>query len=340
MLGLRAARAIERSRRIEVGKPRHPRPSLAQGTGRRLAGRHGRRPRGAGQAPRRKAQPRRPTISWPPERGRATRLRRHRHVDRRGGSRYAGRGAQRERFAPCATRGPRPAASCLGDVIRQTGRDDFGGHSEAYVCPKGFDGTYRMLVRRVWGNVTAGKVNVEVITHYRAPDAVDVRKKIALDKDEAIVGVRPERRTPQGADSASSKWPTPSPSQLALNRQILAQQLAAAVDPRRHAAHGRLAGRRAKRQRNRHLGGLLGARRLPAGHQWSARRRACCGVTAVVSADRRYVRITPAAVLRRVAGQHVQYVHRRKRRRAASGQRQRRSSGGGATRRRRRLSVF
>ena len=48
----------------------------------------------------------------------------------------------------------------LDDAIRQTGHDGFGGHSAVYVCPKGFDGKYKLMVRRVWGNITAGKVNV------------------------------------------------------------------------------------------------------------------------------------------------------------------------------------
>ena len=43
------------------------------------------------------------------------------------------------------------------------------GHCAVYVCPKGFSGNYRILVRRVWGEVTTGKVTVEVITHYRTP---------------------------------------------------------------------------------------------------------------------------------------------------------------------------
>ena len=42
----------------------------------------------------------------------------------------------------CSLRNPRTTAGglMLGDAIRQTGRDSFGGHSEVYVCPKGFDG--------------------------------------------------------------------------------------------------------------------------------------------------------------------------------------------------------
>ena len=40
------------------------------------------------------------------------------------------------------------------------------GHRLTYICPKGFSGLYRLLVRRVWGEVVTGKVTVEVVTHY------------------------------------------------------------------------------------------------------------------------------------------------------------------------------
>ena len=71
----------------------------------------------------------------------------------------------------CSLRNPRTTAGgiLLDDAIRQSGRDSFGGRSMVYVCPKGFDGQYKMLIRRVWGNVTSGKVNVEVITHDLTP---------------------------------------------------------------------------------------------------------------------------------------------------------------------------
>ena len=132
----------------------------------------------------------------------------------------------------CSLRSPRTTAGgvLLGDAITQTGRDSFGGHSEIYVCPKGFDGKYRMLVRRVWGDVTAGKVNVEVMTHYRTANAVDVRKKIALDKDEAVVAFEltdGRRKEPLRQQQVANVVG----GQLALNRQILAQQLDASVDP-------------------------------------------------------------------------------------------------------------
>ena len=39
-----------------------------------------------------------------------------------------------------------------------------------YLCPKGFNGTYKLLVRRVWGQVITGKVSVELIAHYGTPE--------------------------------------------------------------------------------------------------------------------------------------------------------------------------
>ncbi|MFZ5833525.1 MAG: hypothetical protein ACOY3P_25850, partial [Planctomycetota bacterium] len=71
----------------------------------------------------------------------------------------------------CSLRNPRSSgggvllsdASAHGDNVRTD------GYSEVYVCPQGFDGTYRLLIRRVWGKVTAGKVNVKIYRHYGSP---------------------------------------------------------------------------------------------------------------------------------------------------------------------------
>ena len=194
----------------------------------------------------------------------------------------------------CSLRNPRTTAggTLLDDAIRQTGRDSFGGHSMVYVCPKGFDGQYKMLIRRVWGNVTASKVNVEVITHDLTPRAVDVRKRIPLEKDEAAVafslkdGRRKEALAEQQVANVVS-------AQLAMNRQILAQQLAATIDPETLSSL----------IQSRTSGGVVG---LPivgggaVGYQpviiWLSSGANLMGpsggITAVVSADRRYVRIS------------------------------------------------
>ena len=245
-------------------------------------------------------------------RGRRPRLRGDCHVDRRGRRGFAGRGAQRHGMFAAKSR-TTAGGVLLGDAITQAGRDSFGGHSEIYVCPKGFNGTYRLLVRRVWGDVTAGKVNVEVMTHYRTANAVDVRKKIALDKDEALVafdltgGRRKEPLHQQQVANAVA-------GQLALNRQILAQQLDSSVDPRccrPWPCRGRPGARAAARAATPSLllRGAVGYQpviiTLPEG--------ANLMVTAVISADRRYVRITPMPFFSGVGRSHLQYVHRRHR---------------------------
>jgi hypothetical protein len=190
----------------------------------------------------------------------------------------------------CSLRNPRTIGGgiLLDDAIRQIGRDSLGGRSAVYVCPKGFDGEYQLLARRVWGSVATGKINVEVITHDLTSHAIDVRKRIALDKDEAVVafslkdGRRKEPLAEQQVANAAG-------AQLAVNRQILAQQLAAAADPQSMSdlAQARLNG-----------GGLgaqpfLGAGAI--GYQpiimWLPS-GANCMMSAVVSADRRYVRVT------------------------------------------------
>ena len=213
----------------------------------------------------------------------------------------------------CSLRNPRTTSGgvLLGDGISQIGRDSFGGHSEAYVCPKGFDGTYRMMLRRVWGKVTTGKVNVEVITNLGTSYAVDIRKKVSLDKDEALVvfelrnGRRKEPlREQQVANDIRS--------QLVLNRQILAQQLAAAADPRSllgmalsragsSGTEGVGGGDELRRLLGANFGGAVGYQPvitvLPEGAMMMA--------TAVISADRRYVRITASPQFTGVAEVNV-----------------------------------
>jgi len=197
----------------------------------------------------------------------------------------------------CSLRNPRTPAGgiLLGDDIRQTGRDNLGGHSQVYVCPKGFDGSYRMLVRRVWGGVTAGKVNVEVVTHCNTPYAIDIRKNIALDKkDEAVVAfsLRDGRRKEALRDQQLANIVG---GQLAVNRQILAQQLASSVDPQ-----SMLSLAQARGSGNGGFpffgGGAVGYQPvitvLPEGAMLMGPGGG--GITAVVSADRRYVRISAA----------------------------------------------
>jgi hypothetical protein len=200
----------------------------------------------------------------------------------------------------CSFRMPRTASggALLGDAIAQANGDNGGGKSEVYVCPQGFDGTYRMAIHRVFGNVTAGKVHVKVMTHYRGKNAVSVEKTIPLVKDEAQIAfdLKDGRRKEPIADQQIANA---AANQLQNNAQaqILAQQLDASVDP---SALGSLAAARSLYGGN---GGGLGGNGL-AGNPFFGgrgavgyqpviekyREGASMTVTAVVSADRRYVR--------------------------------------------------
>lgn len=196
--------------------------------------------------------------------------------------------------AVCSVRNPRTTSGgvMLGDAYARLGGDNEEGYSESYICPEGFSGTYRLLLRRVWGKVVTGKVRVDVYTNYRGKDAKHIRKHIELGDDQAVVafdldkGRRKESLDDQQVANAAV-------NHVAIGRQILAQQLNGVVDPgamndfslSQHLSGGNGGG-----------GMLIPFSRagavgyqpvitvLPEGTNMSA--------TAVISADRRYVRVT------------------------------------------------
>jgi len=200
----------------------------------------------------------------------------------------------------CSLRSARTTSGgvMLGDGYSRIDSGKPGGYQEVYVCPKGFDGTYRLLVRRVWGKITAGKVKVEVVKHFRSKQADRIARTVSLTDDKAMVvfdlenGRRREAlKEHQVAHAANVE--------MAVGRQILAQQIAAAADP---AAMRSLAMSRRAFNRQGALAPFFGNRAvgyqpviitLPEGANMMA--------TAVVSADRRYVRITPAPLFSGIA---------------------------------------
>jgi hypothetical protein len=205
----------------------------------------------------------------------------------------------------CSARNNRSTAGgvMLGDTtstrLEQPGAE---GASEFYVCSEGFDGTYRVLIRRVWGKVTAGRVNVEIFKHYRNKKQQQyARRTISLDGDEAVVafdlenGRREESLKEHQVANAAVQH-------LALRQEILGQQLNALANP---AALGSLAMSRAASGGNGggannalfpFLQGGVGYQpiiiTLPEGTNFT--------VTGVVSADRRYVRVTCVPLFSRI----------------------------------------
>ncbi len=88
----------------------------------------------------------------------------------------------------CSLRSPRTTAGgmLLGDAIAQADRDSYGGHSEVYVCPKGFDGTYRIIFSPVYmgvgeqRRVRASLFQIGSFLHYAADSCRICRRRFLV----------------------------------------------------------------------------------------------------------------------------------------------------------------
>ncbi len=189
----------------------------------------------------------------------------------------------------CSFRMPRSTAGgvLIGDSLARQASAE--GQSETYVCPEGFSGQYRMLVKRVWGKVTSGKVTVDIYTHYNTDKQDHVRTQIPLgDKDAMVVFDLENGRRKEAL--AETQVANVAKVQLGVTRAVLAQQLDAATSQNDALRDYAISMRLAQQQGRWGLGrrGAVGYRpqitTLPEGANMTS--------TAVISADRRYVRIT------------------------------------------------
>jgi hypothetical protein len=205
----------------------------------------------------------------------------------------------------CSLRNPRTTSGgMLSGDLSSGDKAGIAGHMAVYTCPRAFNGSYQVLIRRVFGKLTTGKVSVELDTHFNTSLAKTLEKKVPLDSGEALVkfdladGRRKESIQSQQVVNAAVDT-------VAQTRhlEILAQQIAAVSDPQATAAlsvaqQDAAAASAGQAQQINPLAfpagwpnGLHGAvgyqpviQVLPSGTSMSA--------TGVVSADRRYVRIT------------------------------------------------
>jgi hypothetical protein len=220
----------------------------------------------------------------------------------------------------CSLRNWRTTAggTMCGDVVTPEAAAAGQGHTAIYLCPKGFSGNYKLLVRRVWGEVVTGKVTVEVITHYHTAQATRLCKKIPLDKGQAMVafnlmgGRRTEKLREQQLANAAAGQMAVNQMQAVAN-QVLAQQIAVLADPR---AEAELAAERNAQAGNYGPGMVaIGADGQPlvpfhgaVGYQpviIVLPEGANLAATAVVSADRRYVRITCVPLFSSISEVHT-----------------------------------
>jgi hypothetical protein len=190
----------------------------------------------------------------------------------------------------CSLQTPRTESGgvWLGDSYAGTEDAPVEGFSETYICPEAFAGDYRVRIRKVWGELVAGRVTVDIYKNYRTPDERHEQQHIAVgDDDAAVLFTLENGRRAEGLELV--QLAAAVGRQTAAQNAVLAQQLGSLADPglvpdrsnvnpinlRRALAFARGGGQ---------VGFMPQIVVLPEGTQFFG--------TAVVSADRRYVRIT------------------------------------------------
>ena len=201
----------------------------------------------------------------------------------------------------CSLEDPNSAGggTFLGDKFPglELSKDD-GFVSETYVCPHGFTGVYRILIRRVWGNVATGKVTVDVLSDIGRKSQRYVRQEVELTEKDALVSVNVQegsRKTPVGEAQLAHLANVQHDAQ----RQILGQFAGGINGPAGQQFLSDLSKIGATLNGSSGIGGnQLGFGIRPAvGYRPQITvlpEGATMTTLAIISADRRYVRISPA----------------------------------------------
>jgi hypothetical protein len=181
-------------------------------------------------------------------------------------------------------------------------------HRERYVAAEAFPGTYRILVRRAWGKVAADTVTATVVLHRGTDREQRLRRQLAVRADDALVTFDlPEGRRREPLVDAQVAQDVVAQQQL--GKAILAQQLAGLVDPDAAASLSQSRGGAAQTPGAAKTPGMPFFRSGAAGYQpviSTLPEGTNMFAQAVVSADRRYVRVTTAPLFSGV-GQITQF---------------------------------
>ncbi len=177
----------------------------------------------------------------------------------------------------------------LGDDYTSHDKKNTTGSSEQYSCAKGFPGTYRVRIRKVWGEVVAGKVTIEITKNAGTKNQRYEKQRITVPEDTDAVVVFELEESRREQPLAAEKLQIAVNRQQVISQAVLAQQLGGSSDPRIGPARGRGRGGDLRdRLALAQGGGAVGFQpiiiTLPSGTQMVA--------SGVVSADRRYVRIS------------------------------------------------
>jgi hypothetical protein len=170
------------------------------------------------------------------------------------------------------------------------------GFSETYVCANGYAGQYRILIRKVWGEVSGGKVTVNLATDYGTPDEKITQHILPIQQDAVLLTeVKTGHRQEPIVDA-----------QLAKVQKRKAETSAVLAQAAPNASSGRSSSSYQQLLRSLY-GGPNGGGNGQAGGPFIGRnvvgyrpiltfinQGTSMFATGVISGDRRYVRITPS----------------------------------------------
>ncbi|MEZ6149068.1 MAG: hypothetical protein R3C09_03020 [Pirellulaceae bacterium] len=190
----------------------------------------------------------------------------------------------------------------LGDASSSNATASVDGFSEYYVCPQGYAGQYDILVRRIWGEASGGKATVEIYTDYGTAEQAYYIKQVDLSDKDAIVQVTVQNGHRQ-EPLIEAELANVRKKQTELANSILGQMTtgsssssSSSSDAANYAAYRRMlavAGRNAGPGFGFPIGrGAVGYSPVITTLQEGA----SMFPSAVISHDRRYVRISPNAI--------------------------------------------
>ena len=179
----------------------------------------------------------------------------------------------------------------LSDSFSGSGKDQSGAVSEAYICPEGFTGQYRLLIRRVWGNVSTGNATVDIITDLGRESERVIRREVPLAEKDAMVVF--EAKRVEENKIAAAQLAQLQDAQQGMREQFFDQFFDDPTD----SSNEQIMMDLLRDQRRMGLLGPNGFRNRGAvGFRpeiISLPQGAMAAGLAVISGDRRYVRITP-----------------------------------------------
>jgi hypothetical protein len=185
----------------------------------------------------------------------------------------------------------------LGDVSSADGKSSTKGFSEAYVCPEAFSGDYRLIVKNVWGRPTSDTITVDIYQHFGTDRQIVMHGQVSLkEKSVAVPFQVAEGRRKEALPDVQVAQ---AKIQNANSRALLAQQLAGlngGAAAQSFATSLSTGGGVGFVPGGFFLRGAVGYRpvitTLPEGANFST--------NAVVSADRRYVRVSPSPLFSQI----------------------------------------